>query len=59
MPKQYQLTFGLGGFVVKFAEQFLILHQVKFVTGVKFSAANDASEAIEVVHIVLCPANNV
>ena len=48
-------TFCLGTVVVLFAEQLLVLHQVELVPGVELLVAEDAHEAVHVVHVVLGP----
>ena len=48
------LTFpSLGRLVVDLAEQLLVLHQVELVAGVHLAVADDAREAVHVVHVVL------
>ena len=45
--------FGL--LVVVFADEFVVLHEVELVPRVELSLAEDAGEAVEVVHVVLGP----
>ena len=46
-------TFSFGAIIVLFAEQLLVLHQVELVPRVELAAAEDAHEAVHVVHVVL------
>ena len=51
-----------GGAVLTFtdlAEQLSVLHEIKLVAGVQLSAADDAGEAVQVVHVLLGPTNDV
>ena len=48
-------TFCLGTVIVLFAKQLLVLHQVELVPGVELLVAEDAHEAVHVVHVVLGP----
>lgn len=41
-----KLTFSFGCFVIGFANQFSILHKVKFVTGIELSTANHAGKTL-------------
>ena len=52
------LTFWLWGLIINLAEKFFILHQVELVTGVQFSSTDDASEAFQVVNVVLSSPHN-
>lgn len=53
-----QLTFTFRSFVVRFADQFPILHEVELVAGVELSGAHDAGEALQVVDVVLGSAHD-
>lgn len=44
--------------VVALAHQLVVLHQVKLVAGVELSLADDAGEAVQMVHVVLGAANH-
>ena len=52
-----ELTFTLGGFVVRFADEFPVFHEVEFVAGIQLSCAHDAGETLEVVDVVLGPSD--
>lgn len=51
-------TSGPGCFVIRLADQLLVIHQIKFITGRKLSWADEAGKALKVVHIFLGPSNN-
>ncbi len=51
-------TFGFSSFVIRFTNQFTILHEVKFVSRVQLSAANYTREALQMINEILRPSNN-
>lgn len=51
-------TFGLGRLVVGLADELSVLHEVELVASVELSAAHDAGEALQMVHVLLRPANH-
>lgn len=53
-----KLTFGLGCFVIGFADQFSILHKVKFVAGIELSGANHAGETLQMINEILSSSND-
>ena len=51
-------TFSLCRFVVRFADEFAVLHEVELVAGVQLPSADETLEAFEVVDVLLGPANH-
>ena len=51
-------TFGFCWFVVGFADEFVVLHEVEFVAGVELSGADEALETLQVVDVLLGPAHH-
>lgn len=56
--RTYILTSLLGGFVVYFAHESAILHQVVLVPCRQLPFAHDAGEAVQVIDEVLRPAHH-
>jgi len=51
-------TFGLGGFVVRLADELPVLHKIELVARVQLPAAHDARKALQVVDVVLGAAHH-
>jgi hypothetical protein len=51
-------TFGLGGFVVRLADEFPVLHKIELVACIQLPAAHDARKALQVVDVVLGAAHH-
>lgn len=51
------LTFSFSSFVISLADEFSILHQIKFISGIQLSTADDATETLQMVYEILRSAN--
>ena len=51
-------TFGLGGLVVRLADELPVLHKIELVTRVELPATHDACKALQVIDFVLGAAHD-
>ena len=52
------LTSLFSCFIITFADEFVIFHEVKFVASVELALANNAGETLEVVDVFLRPTHH-
>lgn len=53
MRAHTQLTFRLGRLVVRFADQFAVLHEVEFIASVQLTGAHYTGETLQMVDVIL------